>query len=128
MAHKLTDEDRRKAAETRSRQAAERRREKAEHARSTDAALLTARQRLGAVIAETTTQEWRTLWKGATPQAKVRLMDQAFGRPTEAEPPPEVHDDMGASLTREQRAQLIAELEQAAGELPVGTDEEQAGP
>lgn len=89
------------------------RRERAAEAESTtpESSAVTARQRLGQVIAETTTAQWRQIWKDASTHAKVRLLDQAYGKPQDAEDDDTPEGSIYEGLTREQRAAMRAILE-----------------
>ena len=72
---------------------------------------LTARQRLGVALSKLTQREWDAKVKAAKAHELVRFLDQAFGRPTDAEP--DKPEDTGlAALTKDQRAALRAMLTQ----------------
>lgn len=71
---------------------------------------LTARQRLGVALSKLTQREWDAKVKAAKAHELVRFLDQAFGRPTDAEPDKPTDEGLSA-LTKDQRATLRAMLE-----------------
>jgi hypothetical protein len=89
----------------------ERREKKIQRESAASENALTARQKLGVAISKLTQKDWDTKVTQARPTELVRFLDQAFGRPQDAEPD-EPQDDALTALTREQRAVVMQALEQ----------------
>ena len=96
-------------AEAASRSAASRRAKKEQREEAATENALTARQRLGVSLSKLTQAQWDEKVKAAKATELVRFLDQAFGRPSEAED--DAPKDEGlAQLTKDQRATLRAML------------------
>jgi hypothetical protein len=111
------------AAEMGRRSGQVRREKKRKREKAAEAAALTSRQKAGIALASRTQKDWddlvMALWHGAlagkTPavNALVRLLDQAYGRPTEAEPdaPSDGLEGMTAAELAAERARVRAVIE-----------------